>query len=79
MPRPPKADIGSSYVIHLARRFLLLFVVLAEAGDGAHVVVVFTLGAGLVCGIFVGVSLDVLCGQLVPPLPLGDQNTYPSP
>jgi hypothetical protein len=47
---------GPSYVIHLTCGLLLLFVILAVAGNGTHVIVVFAFGAGFVCCVFGGVS-----------------------
>lgn len=47
---------SGSYVVHLAGG---LVIVVTEAGHRGHVVVVFALGTGLVCGVLVRVLLYV--------------------
>jgi hypothetical protein len=69
----------SSYVVHLACSFFFLFFVLAEACHGAHIVVVFTLGTGFICGVFASVSLDVLCEWVsIPFFAAVEKGAYPS-
>lgn len=55
----PVASFFLLYIVHLAGGLLVL--VLAEASYGGHVVVVFSLGSGLVGGVLVGILLNVLC------------------
>lgn len=49
------------YIVHLSRGFV---VVVAKAGYGGHVVIVFALGPGIVGRVLVGVLLDVFCSML---------------